>query len=348
MQIISTEQELDAFCGHAAEHNVLSCDTEFVRVRTYYPELALIQIATDSRVALIDPLGIKDFTNLQKLFEDKDIVKVFHAPRQDIELLRHALGMKPCNIFDTQIAAGFLGLPDQIGYEALVREVLEVQLDKSSQFTDWLQRPLSEAQLHYAAADVTYLLQIYKNLDFKLGERMAWAQNVSAQYDNESLYETDLTPVFLKWAIRLKKDDHRIRLWLALNWRENRAIKINRPRNWVMKDADMLAFARQEDPVSVPPGLQKDLREKYDAARDAVKTILADANKPLTGKQKNDLKLVKEKLHILATLHQMPPRFAASKQDVESYVRNHERPPSATAWQNALFWDKILEDQCDN
>lgn len=348
MQIIGTEQELDAFCGHAAEHSVLACDTEFVRVRTYYPELALIQIATDSRVALIDPLLINNFTSLRNLFDNKDIVKVFHAPRQDIELLRHTLHMEPCNIFDTQIAAGFMGQPDQIGYEALVREVLEVQLDKSAQFTDWLQRPLSEEQLHYAAADVTFLLQIYKNLHFILGERMAWAQEVSHQYDNADLYKVDLTPLFLKWAIRLKKDDMRVRLWIAVNWREKRAMKINRPRNWVMKDADMLAFARNEEGVNIPPGLIKELKETYPIAKDMVTTIMNDANKPLTLKQKTDMKLLKEKLGVLAEIHKMPPRYAASKHDVEHFIRHSSKPPHATAWQNSLFWDKIIEAQCDS
>lgn len=342
MQIIGREQDLDAFIQHVETQKEVSCDTEFVRVRTYYPELALIQMATVTQVALIDPLLIKDFTPLKRLFENKEIVKIFHAPRQDIELLRHALDIKPHNIFDTQIGAALLGLPDQIGYEAMTREFLEIQLDKSSQFTDWLMRPLSEAQLSYAAADVTHLLQIYHLMHERLGERLDWAHDLCRPYDSDALYEIDLSPLFIKWAGRVKKDEERARLWSILQWREARAQKINRPRLWIMKDADMLAIARGETD-DVPPGLRGKLKPDEAEMQDEALQILKSRTKPLNDRQKQLFSDVRGRCNTIAQELHIPPRFLATKSELEHYARCKEAPAGMENWKNQLFWERLKE-----
>lgn len=340
MQIIASEQELDRFAAKAEKQNFLACDTEFVRVRTYYPDLALIQIAAGDEVALIDPLLVKDFTSLKRLFENKDIVKVFHAPRQDLELLRHSLGFRPQRIFDTQIAASLLGFPDQIGYEALTREILEIQLDKSAQFTDWLNRPLTDEQLVYAQADVTHLASIYTTCLERLGERAAWADDLCALYDSDGLYEIDLRPAFAKWAPRLKRDDQRARLWIALHWRESRAQKINRPRLWILKDAAMLSIVKGES-EKVPPGLnrafEKDMEKAVLMADETFKAML----KPLNMTQKTALNEIKLKANFIAAEHAVPLRFLAHKTQLENYARSGAVPEMMTSWQKTLFWDKL-------
>lgn len=345
MQIITAEQDLERFIRHALTQTRVSCDTEFVRVRTYYPELALIQMATEDEVVLVDPLGVKDFTSLKTLFENKEIVKIFHAPRQDLELMRHALGIKPYNTFDTQVAATMVGLPDQVGYEAMTRELLEIQLDKSAQFTDWLIRPLSPEQLSYAAADVTHLLEIYKLFEARLDEKMEWVRDLCASYDEDSLYAIDLTPAFLKWATRLKSNDHRARLWIAMQWREARAQKINRPRAWILKDADMLAIAKAET-EDMPPGLAKSLKTDMPQALEAVAEILKTSAKPLTSKQKEAYEAVKTKLAFIGAEHALPPRYLASKGEIESFIRSGEKPKDNSEWKNRLFWDTLEESCC--
>lgn len=345
MQIIGREQDLDAFIRHVETQKEVSCDTEFVRVRTYYPELALVQMATEERVALIDPLLVKDFTPLKRLFENSEIVKIFHAPRQDLELMRHALDIKPCNIFDTQIAAALLGLPDQIGYESMTREFLDIQLDKSSQFTDWLVRPLSEAQLSYAAADVTHLLRIYAIMQEQLGERLEWARDLCRPYDTDALYEIDLTPLFIKWSARMKKDEERDRLWTILQWREARAQKINRPRLWIMKDADMVAIARGETD-DIPPGLSSKLKQGDANRHGEVVQMLKSRTKPLSDKQKQVFSDVRDRCNAIAQELKIPPRFLAGKTELEHYARTRQRPEGVEKWKNQLFWERLEDPQC--
>ncbi len=344
MQIITAEQDLERFIDHALTQKCVSCDTEFVRVRTYYPELALIQMATDDQVVLVDPLPIKDFTSLKTLFENKDIVKIFHAPRQDLELLRHALDIKPYNTFDTQVAAAMIGMQDQVGYEAMTREILEIQLDKSAQFTDWLIRPLSPEQLLYAAADVTHLLDIYKAFEERLGERMQWVRDLCAPYDEDSLYTVDLAPAFVKWALRLKNDTHRARLWIGMQWREARAQKINRPRLWILKDADLLAIAKGET-EEMPPGLAKALKTDIDKALPEVAEMLRVSLKPLTPKQKETFEAIKTKLAFVAAEQTIPTRYLASKNELEAFCRNGDKPAHNSEWKNRLFWD-TLDESC--
>lgn len=345
MQIIAREQELDHFAARAGAQQFLACDTEFVRVRTYYPELALIQIAAGDDVVLIDPLDIEDFTSLKNIFENKEIVKVFHAPRQDLELMRHTLHITPKRIFDTQIAASLLGAPDQIGYEALTREILEIQLDKSAQFTNWLKRPLSDEQLTYAEADVTHLGTMYVMMLERLGERLGWVEELCAAYDRDELYEIDLKPAFAKWATRLKKEEHRTRLWIALNWREKRAQTINRPRLWVMKDAAMLAAVRGE--AEPPPGLKRAFEKEMDEARGQADELAKTLLRPLTGAQKSSLAELKTRAAFLAAEHALPQRFLVGKGQLEDYVRTGVAPGDVTLWQKSLFWDKMSgETEC--
>ena len=167
MNIIKTTSELSKFCAHASKFDYLTVDTEFLRERTYYPKLCLIQLAFPSdqedNAVLVDPLDNQlDLSPLYELFLNRNVVKVFHAARQDLEIFFHDKNIIPNPLFDTQLAAMVCGFGEQVGYETLVRSICKVNLDKSSRFTDWSLRPLSDSQKDYALADVTHLRQIYE------------------------------------------------------------------------------------------------------------------------------------------------------------------------------------------
>ncbi|EYD76773.1 Ribonuclease D [Rubellimicrobium mesophilum DSM 19309] len=182
MQIITTTEQLADFCDRAAQHPFVTVDTEFLRERTYYSKLCLLQIAYpgdgDETAAIVDPLAGEGFSlaPLYELFRNPDVVKVFHAARQDLEIFYVDAGIIPAPLFDTQVAGMVCGFGDQVSYETLVRKICKAEVDKSSRFTDWSQRPLSDAQLRYALADVTHLRAIYVYLSERLkrSDRESW------------------------------------------------------------------------------------------------------------------------------------------------------------------------------
>ncbi len=197
MDIIKTTSELSKFCTFACDFEYITVDTEFLRERTYYPKLCLIQLAIPSdhknSAVLIDPLVDNlDLSPLYELFLNTEIVKVFHAARQDLEIFFHDRNIIPKPLFDTQLAAMVCGFGEQVGYETLVRSICKVNLDKSSRFTDWSLRPLSANQQSYALADVTHLRDIYEYLKDKLNtnERESWVQEELNILENPETYIT--------------------------------------------------------------------------------------------------------------------------------------------------------------
>ena len=170
MEYIANQENLEAFVRRAASSSVLAIDTEFLREKTYYANLCLLQLATDTEVAVVDPFAIEDLAVVVPLLEDPSIVKLFHAGSQDLEILYRELGVLPSPLFDTQVAATLLGHTQQIGYGPLVHSLCGVNLKKSDSFTDWSRRPLSDSQLEYAADDVVYLPKMYRIMRERLGE----------------------------------------------------------------------------------------------------------------------------------------------------------------------------------
>ena len=197
MDIIKTTSELSKFCTFACKFDYITVDTEFLRERTYYPKLCLIQLAIPSdhknSAVLVDPLvGNLDLSPLYELFLNTEIVKVFHAARQDLEIFFQNRNIIPKPLFDTQLAAMVWGFGEQGGYETLVRSICKVNLDKSSRFTDWSLRPLSNKQQQYALADVTHLRQIYEYLkeQLKRNERETWLEEELNILKNPETYIT--------------------------------------------------------------------------------------------------------------------------------------------------------------
>ena len=250
MKTLTTTAELEAYCLEAAQHDFVTVDTEFLRERTYYSKLCLVQLAMpgtdDSGAVLVDPLaeGLS-LEPLYELFRDTSVVKVFHAARQDLEIFFVEAGVFPQPLFDTQVAAMVCGFGEQAGYETLVRRIAKAPLDKTSRFTDWSRRPLTDAQKTYALADVTHLRQIYEYLAAKLKEtgRAPWVEE-----ELETLLSPDTYVIAPENAWKRVKTRTNSARFLGIvqalaAFREAHAQAHNIPRNRVYKDDALVELA---------------------------------------------------------------------------------------------------------
>lgn len=244
---ISTFSELEAFIAQVRAEKFVALDTEFVRDNTFYPKLCLVQLATSSVNALIDPILIDDLSPLAELLADESIVKIFHACSQDLEVLEYATGVVAHPIFDTQIAAGFLGQPHQLGLAPLVQIYEGVRLSKTVTLTDWAARPLDQEQLRYATDDVTYLPHIYQTMMRQLikKDRLGWVMPEIEAYGDASRWNIDPADAYK----RLKRVNSFTRKQLAIArevcaWRERVAQKENLPRRWVLSDETTIELCR--------------------------------------------------------------------------------------------------------
>ncbi len=222
-------------------------DVEFIRERSYTPQLALVQLSLEDQCVLIDPIASVDLTPLDEIVLDPEVCKVMHAPAQDLELFFYRTGKAPHQVIDLQIAAAFLGLGNQISYQALVERVTGVTLNKGQTFTDWLQRPLSPSQEQYALDDVRYLLPCCDHLTEKLQERgrKSWAEEEYRRYENVDLYREDLSTLYRRVRRAGTLDSRGLAILRELvAWREEQAQEINRPRRRIMKDEILVELAR--------------------------------------------------------------------------------------------------------
>jgi ribonuclease D len=247
-QYIDTPATLAELCARLKGKPWIAVDTEFMRERTYYPELCLVQVATDELVACVDPLALPSLEPLLAVFLDERTVKVLHAARQDLEIFFHMSGKVPQPVFDTQVAARFLGLPDQAGYGAVVQSMLGIILDKSHARTDWARRPLSAAALDYAADDVRHLRNLYHKILGELAtrERGAWVEPELKALVDVKLYRPDPDNAWhrVRGVQRLKPKTLTLIKSLAA-WRERTAMAENRPRQWIVKDESLMDLAKQ-------------------------------------------------------------------------------------------------------
>jgi ribonuclease D len=222
---------------------VLALDTEFVRERTFFQKLGLVQIGDGERIWLVDPLACGDLAPLARVLEQPSVLKVLHSASEDLEVFHHRLGARPAPFLDTQIAAGLAGLAPSLGYGKLVQALLDVELFKGETRTDWLQRPLSEAQLVYAAEDVAYLVPIHRQLQVRLEElgRYAWALEDSAGLLDPGRYAGDPERAALRLRAAARFDRRQLHAARALAvWRDAEARRRDLPRSFVLKD-DLLA-----------------------------------------------------------------------------------------------------------
>jgi len=247
MTTITTTAELAAFCNELKGQPFIAVDTEFMRETTYWPKLCLIQVASPDTEACIDPLadGI-DLTPLLDVLRDTSILKVFHAARQDVEIFNN-LNAMPTPLFDTQVAGMAAGFGEQIAYDALVRQMLKIELDKSSRFTDWARRPLSDNQLTYAIADVTHLATLFPILRDRLqaAGRLAWVEEEMKALNDPAAYDVDPEKAWRRLRPRKTGAKYLAVFKAVAAWRERTAQTRDQPRGRILKDEAIDELATQ-------------------------------------------------------------------------------------------------------
>lgn len=282
---IDDQDSLESFAERARSARVLAVDTEFLREKTYYPKLCLVQLSADDEVAVVDPFAVGSLDPLIPLFSDPAIVKVFHAGRQDLEIILHETGMLPAPVFDTQVAAALLGHTQQIGLASLVHAELGVQLRKTDSLTDWSCRPLSESQMRYAAEDVVHLPKLYAKMKGKLESlgRLDWLRHDFEELSDEGIYRVDERERYR----RLKRSNQLSRRQLAAAremaaWREIQAQTRNIPRKWVLTDEQIVEACKREPRSIDDLYMVRGMREKLPVpdARTLVKLVASALDSP--------------------------------------------------------------------
>jgi len=247
MTTITTTAALAAFCNELKGAPFIAVDTEFMRETTYWPKLCLIQVASPETEACIDPLAEgMDLEPLLEVLRDPSVLKVFHAARQDVEIFNN-LNAMPTPLFDTQVAGMAAGFGEQIAYDALVRQMLKIELDKSSRFTDWARRPLSDAQLTYAVADVTHLATLFPILRDRLEQagRLAWVEEEMKALNDPAAYDVDPEKAWRRLRPRKTAPKYLAVFKAVAAWRERTAQTRDQPRGRILKDEAIDELATQ-------------------------------------------------------------------------------------------------------
>lgn len=242
MRIIDNQKEFDQLCLDLEKESIIFMDTEFCRRKTYYAILSIIQIATMDQRIVIDVLSGIKIDGLKDILVNKNICKVFHAPDQDFDILLHMLGKLPVNVFDTQIAAGVIGLDEVMGYARLCKALLNVNLDKTLQKADWLERPLSEELLKYAIKDVEYLIPLHRELSKAIDSRNLWDtyKTRSAKLFDPATYKINLEKIIKRVGVQDRSEVFKNRFCHMVMFRENVAQNINLPRGYCASDYQLI------------------------------------------------------------------------------------------------------------
>lgn len=362
MSVLSTSEEILKFCETLHGVPYITVDTEFLREKTYYPKLCLIQISgPDKEAKAIDPLidGI-DLSPVYTLLQNPDIIKVFHAGRQDIEIFYNLTGKVVSPIFDTQIAAMVCGYGDSIGYEKLIRDVSGAAIDKSSQYTDWSNRPLSEKQINYALGDVTHLCDAYLHLKAELEKRgrTHWVQEEEEFLTDPALYENDPYKAWERIKIRSPKSKTLAVLREIAALREMQAQKRDVPKSWIMRDdtlADMAGQApRNKAQMAKIRNVSKDMAEGkvgeklLKAIERALDTPKETWPKPTKRKQLSPsasatIDILKMLLKMQSTQNEVAAKIIASGDDIEAIALSDEADvPALKGWRREVFGEDAL------
>jgi ribonuclease D len=357
-EFIDTPEALTAFCTALRGSEWLALDTEFIREKTYYPQLCLVQVGVPGRYACIDPLALADLQPLYELLYDGSITKVLHACAQDLEIFVHLTGRVPGPIFDTQLAAPLLGLAEQIGYANFVKEMLGVDLDKAQARTDWSRRPLSAAQLTYAADDVRYLAEVYPLVTQRLGAqgRLGWLAAEFEPYERLERYQLQPDDVWQRMRGLEKLRPRALSIVQQLTaWRERQAQEKNLPRNWIIKDEVLLDMARlapqDSDALASIRGMQPRTVERHGAMLlDLIRTAAAQEPQPLPGYIRQARPTAQEEaladvlhaqLRLLADRHDINSATIASRKDLLALVRG-EPTALLRGWRRSLAGNELL------
>jgi ribonuclease D len=358
---ITTTAELAALCDRLAGEDFVTVDTEFMRERTYYPDLCLVQLAGSADVAVVDAQakGL-DLSPLGALLAKPDVVKVFHACRQDVEIFLLMFGAVPANLFDTQVAAMVAGFGDQVGYDALVNALTGGHIDKAHRFSDWSARPLSAAQITYAAADVTHLRDVYEKLTARLrvDGRLDWVGQEMAALADPNTYRVNPDRAWERIKLRTRNRRQLALVQAIAAWREREAQRINIPRQRLIKDEQIPEIAAQapDSPEALTRirGISSGFATGKSGA--SLLAVIAAANaipeddlpRAERGSEPSRaspalVALLKVLLNARAEQNNVAARLVASAEEIEAMVLDEAAPnPALTGWRADMFGKDAL------
>jgi len=361
MDLITTTADLAAACSRLAKHPVITVDTEFLRETTYYPLLCVVQMASPEEAIVIDTLaeGI-DLKPFFELMGNEGVLKVFHAARQDIEIIWHQANIIPHPVFDTQVAAMVLGYGDSIAYDALVEKVTGHRPDKTHRFTDWSRRPLTKEQMHYAVSDVTHLRDVFAALDadLKKRRRSEWVSIEMEVLTSPRTYDFHPERAWERLKTRVRKPKDLAVLMEVAAWREQEAQSRDVPRGRVLRDEAITDIATHAPTTleklahlrSVPKGFEKS-KWGADIVAAVERGLARDfATLPKLEKPRNNnngaaiVELLKVLLRMTAERHAVASKVIATVDDLEEIAADDEADvPALRGWRRELFGDAALK-----
>lgn len=362
MKIVSTTDELESVCASIAQHSYVTVDTEFLRESTFWPELCLVQLACPGQAYIVDVLA--DGIALDAFFElmaNEGVVKVFHAARQDIEIVYHMAGLIPHPVFDTQVAAMVCGYGDSISYDQLVYRITSERIDKSSRFTDWKRRPLTERQLAYALADVTHLRDVYQSIKANLEEqgRSHWVAEEMDILTSVQTYDMPPDQAWRRLKLRVRKPRELAMLQMLAEWREKKARGNDVPRGRVIKDEAIYEICSHPPKAMADLGKLRGLSRGFDKGRygaELIAVVEAALNLPKdqlpslpppkrtpegTGAATEMLKVL---LKLIVEKHGVAAKIVATVDDLEAIAADDEADVAALkGWRRELFGEAALK-----
>jgi ribonuclease D len=361
---IDTAEALAAAAESWRRHEAIGLDTEFVRERSFFPRLGLIQISDPSAVFLVDPQALDDLGPLEEILRDREVVKVAHSCSEDMEVLFHRFGSFPQPLFDTQIAASLGGLEASMSYQRLVHELLDEEVVTGETRTDWLQRPLSPAQSSYAASDVTFLLPLYHRLHHALQEkgRLSWVLEESRRLENPARFLPDPERCHLRLSHGGLDRRQLAALQALASWRERQARNRDLPRSFVLRDSSLLALARRlprrlEDMERIPDLHPRQARRHGESLLALVRTVRRiperelPAPPPTLPRQewvKKVLGRMQEVVHGKARELDLPASVLASRKDIKELLVHHLHddhgppPPPFDGWRWQILGPPLI------
>lgn len=358
--MVESDAGLAAACRRWSKATTIGLDTEFIRERTYYPRPALLQVSDAEGVVLVDPLRISDFGPFADILNNPNTLLVMHACGEDLEVLDVMTGTTPQRIFDTQLAGAFAGHGFSLGYRDLVAALLQTSVDKGETRSNWLQRPLTPAQLHYAALDVIYLGPMHRHLTQQLKQkhRLNWVTEEFGHQRRARAEDSHPTSAYRKVRGRGSlTPPHHAALRALATWRETEAMAQNRPRRHVLPDDALMGLARAlpssvGDLTSVR-GLSSTARQRYgqtllDCIAEARSTEPAELDRPMNFRPHAEvLKLLKAAAAQSAETLDLPPELVATRRGLEALLTNRLRddshiPPEFNGWRRTDVTNALL------
>jgi len=341
--MIKNNTDLENFCLKISKSDHIAIDTEFKRTDTYFPILCLIQIATDEFIEIIDSTSVNNFQPLISLLEDNRITWIFHSARQDLELIFSEFGLLPKKIFDTQIAANFLDFDYQISYQSIIEKVCNVILEKKYTRIDWSKRPLPPGAIDYAVDDVRYLIKLKNILEQRLisEKKLGWAEEDFKAILNQNLYQPD---IFKSWKkvkgfSRINKNKYQYAFAIS-SWREQCAIKQDKPRKWIMSDEQIYSL------ISGNYSLNKSKKQDLDSFcrhfKNEINNFKFDKKiNILTKLEFEQKKQLQSTLVATANQYNLKPEVLFNKKSIKSFIKTRQKANFQSGWRYSLLKEEL-------